>query len=44
LRAALSDQTIDHIVDHGMHEFIDWVQRQLILIFGEIREAYCQSR
>lgn len=44
LRAALSDQTIDHVVDHGLHEFIDWVQRQLILIFSEIRETFCQSR
>ncbi|RAU20118.1 alpha-E domain-containing protein [Paramagnetospirillum kuznetsovii] len=44
LRAALTDQTIDAVINRGLHEFIDWVQQHLMLIFGEIREAFCQSR
>ncbi len=44
LRAALTDQGIDSVINHGLHEFVDWVQQHLILIFSEIRETFCQSR
>ncbi|MBF0130605.1 MAG: alpha-E domain-containing protein [Alphaproteobacteria bacterium] len=41
LLAALTDRTIDDVVDHGLHEFLDWVQQHLILIFSEIHETFC---
>lgn len=44
LRAALTEQTIDDIINRGLHEFIDWVQQHLILVFGEISDTFCQSR
>jgi uncharacterized alpha-E superfamily protein len=44
LRAALTDRTIDDVVNHGLHEFLDWVQQRLMLIFSEIRDAYCLPR
>lgn len=44
LRAALSEQTIEQVIDHGLHEFIDWVQSQLNLIFAEIQGTFCVVR
>ena len=41
LRATLADQTIDYVIGHGLHEFIDWIQRQLMLIFAEIHDSLC---
>ncbi|KIL99223.1 hypothetical protein CCC_03441 [Paramagnetospirillum magnetotacticum MS-1] len=44
LRAALTDHDIDHVIDHGLHEFIDWVQSQLMAIFAEIQDSFCVTR
>ncbi|MBI3444524.1 MAG: alpha-E domain-containing protein [Magnetospirillum sp.] len=44
LRAVLSDRNIDDVINAGLHEFIDWIQKQLMLIFAELREAFCPSR
>jgi uncharacterized alpha-E superfamily protein len=44
LRAALTQQGIDDVINHGLHEFIDWLQQHLILIFAEINEGFCPNR
>lgn len=44
LRAALNDQSIEDIIDRGLHEFLDWIQRQLLAITAEIEEAFCRTR
>lgn len=40
LRAGLEEHDIDHIVETGLHEFLDWVQRMLIAIAGSIGTAF----
>ena len=40
LRAGLEERDIDRIVDGGLHEFLDWVQRMLIAISGSIGTAF----
>jgi uncharacterized alpha-E superfamily protein len=40
LRAGLEERDIDDVVDKGLHEFLDWVQRQLIGIAAEIGTAF----
>jgi uncharacterized alpha-E superfamily protein len=42
LRSALVDQSIDQIIERGLHEFLDWVQQQLILVHQEIAAAFWQ--
>jgi uncharacterized alpha-E superfamily protein len=44
LRAMLVEHTIDDVVATGLHEFIDWIQQQLIAIAIEIEEAFCRTR
>lgn len=41
LRAVLGDRSIEDVIGHGLHEFLDWVQRQLMQVFDEIRESLC---
>lgn len=40
LRAGLEARTIDEIIADGLHEFLDWVQRMLIDVAGEIGTAF----
>lgn len=40
LRAGLEERTIDQIINGGLHEFLDWVQRMLIAAAGEIGTAF----
>jgi uncharacterized alpha-E superfamily protein len=40
LRAALLDQTIDDILSRGLHEFLDWVQRQFIEVHNAVAAAF----
>jgi uncharacterized alpha-E superfamily protein len=40
LRAGLEEHSIDRIVDAGLHEFLDWVQRLLIAIAGAVGTAF----
>jgi uncharacterized alpha-E superfamily protein len=40
LRAGLEERDIDRIVEGGLHEFLDWVQRMLIGIAGAIGTAF----
>lgn len=44
LRAALTEQTIEQVIDLGLHEFIDWVQQKLIQIFAEVQGTFCVVR
>lgn len=44
LRAVLSEKTIDDVIALGLHEFLDWVQRQLIMIFAEIQQSFGMPR
>ncbi|MBB2190244.1 alpha-E domain-containing protein [Gluconacetobacter azotocaptans] len=40
LRATLAEQTVKDIILRGLHEFLDWVQRELRLVQGEIAQAF----
>jgi uncharacterized alpha-E superfamily protein len=40
LRAGLEEHDVDQVVDAGLHEFLDWVQRQLIGISAELGTAF----
>ena len=40
LRAALLDQTIQDILARGLHEFLDWVQRQFIEVHNAVAAAF----
>jgi uncharacterized alpha-E superfamily protein len=40
LRAALLDQTIEDILSRGLHEFLDWVQRQFIEVHNAVAAAF----
>jgi uncharacterized alpha-E superfamily protein len=40
LRAALQDQTIEDILSRGLHEFLDWVQRQFIEVHNAVASAF----
>jgi uncharacterized alpha-E superfamily protein len=40
LRAALAHRSIKEIVAGGLHEFLDWVQKQLILIHREVALSF----
>ncbi|WRH87189.1 alpha-E domain-containing protein [Nguyenibacter sp. L1] len=40
LRATLAEQTIKDIILRGLHEFLDWVQRELQLVQNEIAQAF----
>lgn len=40
LRAALTGQTIDQVIDKGLHEFIDWCQIRLGFVGAEIGRAF----
>ena len=40
LRAALLDQPIEVILDRGLHEFLDWVQLQFILLHNAVADAF----
>jgi uncharacterized alpha-E superfamily protein len=40
LRAALQDQTIEDILSRGLHEFLDWVQRQFIEVHNAVAAAF----
>ncbi|HLY57212.1 MAG TPA: alpha-E domain-containing protein [Stellaceae bacterium] len=40
LSTALAQRAIDEIIADGLHEFLDWVQRELILVHGDIAGAF----
>ncbi len=40
LRLALTDHNIDTVISQGLHQFCDWIQRQLIDIQIEIGRAF----
>ncbi len=40
LRAALMDQTINQILARGLHEFLDWVQLQLIGLQDSMADSF----
>jgi hypothetical protein len=39
LRAGVEERTIAQITTAGLHEFLDWVQRMLIAVAGEVGTA-----
>ena len=40
VRATLDDLTIEKVLAEGLHEFIDWVQRQLMAVTGEVGRGF----
>lgn len=40
MRAALDDQTIDHVITHGLHEFLDWLQAENAALVDEIGQTF----
>ncbi|MBB2161913.1 alpha-E domain-containing protein [Gluconacetobacter sacchari] len=40
LRATLAEQTVKDIILRGLHEFLDWVQRELHLVHEDIARAF----
>lgn len=40
MRAVLGDITIEKIIDNGLHEFLDWLQRQFAGLTDDIREGF----
>lgn len=40
LRAGLEERDIDSVLDAGLHQFLDWIQRQLIAVSAEIGTAF----
>jgi uncharacterized alpha-E superfamily protein len=40
VRAALTDQTIDTVINNGLHEFLDWIQQQLGAVASEIGQSF----
>jgi uncharacterized alpha-E superfamily protein len=40
VRAALTDMSIDTIISNGLHEFLDWLQRQFAAITVEISNGF----
>ncbi|HYD68103.1 alpha-E domain-containing protein [Azospirillum sp.] len=40
IRAALADQTVDDVIRHGLHDFLDWIQVQLGLVTADIGQAF----
>lgn len=40
MRAALGDQTVEHVIAHGLHEFLDWLQAQNGSLAQEIGQAF----
>jgi len=40
LRAMLTEQSIEQIIARGLHEFLDWTQRQLQLLYIDIADAF----
>ena len=43
LRAALLAQSIDEVIGHGLHEFLDWVQRRLSSTHAAIADAFWRA-
>ena len=44
LRAAVMDQTIEQILAHGLHEFLDWVQLQFLGVTATIADQFWRVR
>jgi uncharacterized alpha-E superfamily protein len=40
MRAVLGDITIEKIIEAGLHEFLDWLQRQFGALAGDIRDGF----
>lgn len=40
MRAALGDQTVDQVIAHGLHEFLDWLQVQSGELAAELGQAF----
>ena len=40
-RAALAGHTPDSVIQYGLHEFSDYLQRQLIAIAAAVRREFC---
>jgi uncharacterized alpha-E superfamily protein len=44
LRAGVMDQKIEHILQRGLHEFLDWVQLQFLGIAAAVADAFWHSK
>ena len=44
LRAAVMDQSIEQILSRGLHEFLDWVQLQLISLAAAMADSFWQKK
>jgi uncharacterized alpha-E superfamily protein len=44
LRAGVMDQTIEHILQRGLHEFLDWVQLQFIGLAAAVADSFWHSK
>jgi uncharacterized alpha-E superfamily protein len=40
LRGGIEERTVDQVVDSGLHEFLDWVQRQLIAATAALADGF----
>ncbi len=40
IQAVLTSRTIDDVVASGLHEFLDWIQRQLIALTSDLARAF----
>jgi uncharacterized alpha-E superfamily protein len=40
MRAVLSDLTIDRVIDQGLHEFLDWLQRQFGALTADVAAGF----
>ena len=44
LRAAVMGQTIEQILDRGLHEFLDWVQLQFIGLAASVADSFWRTK
>jgi uncharacterized alpha-E superfamily protein len=44
LRAGVMDQTIEHILQRGLHEFLDWVQLQFIRLAAAVADSFWHTK
>jgi uncharacterized alpha-E superfamily protein len=44
LRAAVMDQSIEQILNRGLHEFLDWVQLQFIGLAAAMADSFWRAR
>jgi uncharacterized alpha-E superfamily protein len=44
LRAAVMDQTIEQILQRGLHEFLDWVQLQFLALAAAVADSFWHTK